>query len=155
MKNLYSLFALAILTIAVLSACSVQKQESKQSNTNNTANNEAIARQLFDHFNKHDWQSMAALYTETAEFKDPSFGKETVKQTRLQTVQKYTEMQKGMPDIRDSIVAIYPSGDKHIVVEFISTGTAPNGAKFSLPICSILTIENGFITRDFTYYDNP
>jgi ketosteroid isomerase-like protein len=70
-------------------------------------------------------------------------------------VQKYSEMQKMMPDIRDSIVAVYPSGEKNVVIEFISTGTGPDGKPFALPICSILTIENGFITRDFTYYDNP
>jgi ketosteroid isomerase-like protein len=145
---------LFLCAVAVVCSCALHKQESQQQVQQRTAN-EAIARQLFEHFNKHDWQTMAALYTETAEFKDPSFRKETVKQTRLQTVQKYSEMQKMMPDIRDSIVAVYPSGDKHVVIEFISTGTAPNGKKFSLPICSVLTIENGFITRDFTYYDNP
>ena len=58
------------------------------------------------------------------------------------------------PDIKDRIVNIYPSGDKHVVVEFISTGTAPDGTKFELPICTIFTIENGKITKDFTYFDN-
>jgi ketosteroid isomerase-like protein len=57
-------------------------------------------------------------------------------------------------NFRDSVTAMYPSGDKHVTVEFISKGTAPDGTVFELPICTILTIENGFITKDFTYYDN-
>jgi len=49
---------------------------------------------------------------------------------------------------------MYSSGDKHVIVEFISTGTAPDNSKFELPICTIFTIENKKITKDFTYYDN-
>jgi hypothetical protein len=36
----------------------------------------------------------------------------------------------------------------------VSSGTAPDSSKLELPICTILTIENGKITQDFTYYDN-
>ena len=71
-----------------------------------------------------------------------------------QIVKKYTELAELFPDVKDKIVQIYPSGDKHIIVEFISSGTAPDGLKFELPICTIFTIEKGFITKDFTYYDN-
>ncbi len=46
------------------------------------------------------------------------------------------------------------TSEKHITVESISTGTAADGSKFELPICTIFTIENGKITKDFTYYDN-
>lgn len=49
---------------------------------------------------------------------------------------------------------MYPSGENHIIVEFVSSGTAPDNSKFELPICTIFTIENGLITKDFTYYDN-
>ncbi|WP_198412578.1 nuclear transport factor 2 family protein [Kaistella antarctica] len=52
------------------------------------------------------------------------------------------------------MIQIYPSGNQHIIVEFISRGTAPDNTKFELPICTIFTIENGLITKDFTYYDN-
>ncbi len=108
----------------------------------------------FAHFNKHDWEKMAAMYTEVADFKDPSLGNGIVKQTREQTIKKYTELNQLFPDLHDEVVAIYPSGEKHIVVEFISTGTAPDQTKFELPICTIFTIENGLITKDYTYYDN-
>ena len=77
-----------------------------------------------------------------------------VKQTRQQIIDKYSELSQVFPDLYDEVIQIYPSGDKHIIVEFISTGTAPDNSKFELPICTILTIENGIITKDFTYFDN-
>jgi len=58
------------------------------------------------------------------------------------------------PDVKDEIANLYPSGDKNIIVEFVSRGTAPDNSKFDLPICTIFTIENGMITKDFTYCDN-
>jgi ketosteroid isomerase-like protein len=116
--------------------------------------NQAIIKQLYEYFNKHEWQKMADLYVEVADFKDPSFGIEITKQTRQQTIQKYTDLAKIFPDIHDEVVQIYPSGENVIVVEFVSTGTAADGTKFKLPICAIFTIENGKIAKDFTYYDN-
>ncbi|MCP4140925.1 MAG: nuclear transport factor 2 family protein [Chloroflexi bacterium] len=112
-----------------------------------------IAKSVFEHFNKHEWEKMAALYSDPADFKDPSFGQEIVKQSRKKTIEKYKEMGDIFPDLRDDVVQIYPSGGKHVVVEFISSGTAPDGTKWTLPICTIFTIENGQIIKDFTYYD--
>jgi ketosteroid isomerase-like protein len=116
--------------------------------------NEKLVKTYFEHFNNHDWKKMAEMYTETADFKDPSLGIRIVKQTQQQTIKKYSELNNVFPDLKDEIKAVYPSGDNHIVVEFISTGTAPDNSKFELPICTIFTIENGKITKDFTYYDN-
>ena len=110
--------------------------------------------QYFEHFNNHDWDSMAEMYVETAEFKDPSLGPGIVKQTREQTIKKYSELNEVFPDLHDEVIQIYPSGDTHIIVEFVSTGTTPDSSKFELPICTIFTIESGKISKDFTYYDN-
>lgn len=119
-----------------------------------TQRNEALVRRYYELFNAHRWDEMAALYAPTAEFKDPSLGPRVVPQTREQIARKYRELAGMFPDIRDTVVATYPSGDRHIIVEFVSSGTAPDGAKFELPIATILTIEDGLITHDFTYYDN-
>ena len=115
--------------------------------------NVLIAKNVYKYFNKHAWEKMAELYADPADFKDPSFGQGIVKQTRQQIAEKYKEMEEMSQDIHDEIVQIYPSGDKHVIVEFISSGTAPNGEKWVLPICTIFSIENGQITKDFTYYD--
>jgi predicted SnoaL-like aldol condensation-catalyzing enzyme len=117
-------------------------------------NNEKLVTQYFEHFNKHEWLKMANMYTEIAAFKDPSLGSGIVMQTKKQIIEKYTQLSKIFPDVHDQIVQVYTAGNNHVVVEFISTGTGPNNVKFTLPICTILTIENGLITKDFTYFDN-
>jgi len=116
--------------------------------------NEKIVRQYFEYFNNHEWARMANMYAETADFKDPSLGPGIVKQTREQIIEKYAQLNEIFPDLHDNVLQTYVSGDQHIIVEFVSTGTAPDGSKFELPICTIFTIENGMITKDFTYYDN-
>jgi ketosteroid isomerase-like protein len=117
-------------------------------------NNEKLVKEYFELFNKHDWVKMAGMYAEPAEFKDPSLGQGIVSQTREQVIAKYSQLSEMFPDLKDEIVNIYPSGEKHIIVEFKSTGTALDSTKFELPICTIFTIENGIITKDFAYYDN-
>lgn len=146
MRKINSLLALSILCLSCNS--STKKEQSS------SIENEKLVQTYFAHFNKHDWKKMAAMYATIAEFKDPSLGTGIVKQTQKQISDKYAELNAIFPDLKDSITAIYPSGDNHIVVEFISTGTAPDKTKFELPICTIFTIENGKITKDFTYYDN-
>jgi len=115
--------------------------------------NVRIAKSVFEYFNQHDWEGMSALYTDPAEFKDPSLGQGIVKQTRAQIVQKYKGLEEMSHDVRDDLLQVYPSGDRHVIVEFVSSGTAPDGTRWILPICTIFAIENGKITKDFTYYD--
>ncbi len=94
------------------------------------------------------------MYSEVSEFKDPTLGPGIVTQTRKQIIDKYSELNSMFPDLHDQVIKLYPSGDQHIIVEFVSTGTAPDSSTFELPICTIFTIENGLITKDFTYFDN-
>ena len=126
----------------------------KQSNNKVQAENEKLIRNYFELFNKHQWKALSEMYSDHAEFKDPSFGNGTVKQSRAEFVKKYAELNQTFPDLKDNVIHVYPSGDKNIIVEFLSTGTAPDQSKFELPISTIFTIENGKITKDFTYYDN-
>ncbi len=116
--------------------------------------NEARVRQYFEHFNNHAWAEMAAMYAADAQFKDPSLGTGVVTQSHEEIVAKYSSLAETFPDLKDTVVATYPSGEKHFIVEFVSSGTAPDGTAFELPICTIFTIEDGLITKDFTYYDN-
>jgi ketosteroid isomerase-like protein len=130
--------------LLLLTACSysLQRDESRI----------AAAKKVFEAFNNHNWKAMADLYSDSALFLDPSFGKEYVSKTRMETIKKYSEMQKMFPDIHDTVKTIYPSGQT-VIIEFISTGTAPDGTKFTLPITSILTFKDGLIVKDATYYD--
>ncbi len=115
---------------------------------------EAFIKQYFEYFNQHNWEKLANLYADKAEFKDPTLGKGIVLQTREQTMKKYATLSDLFPDLQDKVINTYASGDKHLIVEFISSGTGPDQVKFELPICTIFTIENGLITKDFTYFDN-
>lgn len=142
MKNL--LFSLIVV---VSMACQNEKS------ADNTAANKAIIETYYTHFNKHDWQKMAEMYADTAEMKDPAYGNKVVKMTPAEIQKKYEELNKTIPDVKDSVVSMYHSGD-NVIVEFVSTGTAPDNSKFELPICTIFEIKNGKITKDFTYYDN-
>ena len=138
-----------ILTITFLTSCTEDNDFSKQQEQN-----QKIVEQYFEHFNNHEWQKMAEMYFETAEFKDPSLGEGIVKISRPEMIEKYSELNQIFPDLKDKVVQIYPSGEKNIIVEFVSSGTAPDDSKFELPICTIFTIDNGKITKDFSYFDN-
>ncbi len=138
-----------LLTTLTIISCNNKNQK----NTTHEEN-EKIVKQYFEHFNNHEWTKMANMYSETSEFKDPSLGQGIIKQTRQQIIDKYSELNKVFPNLHDNVIQIYPSGDKHIIVEFVSSGTEPDNSKFELSICTILTIENGIITKDFSYFDN-
>lgn len=120
----------------------------------NSTANEKLVNQYFEHFNKHEWAKLSEMYRENAEFKNPSLGLGIVKQTRQQFVKKYADLQSVFPNLKDRVVHIYASGEKNRIVEFISTGTAEDRFQLELPICTIFTIENGKITKDFIYDDN-
>ncbi|WP_395053224.1 nuclear transport factor 2 family protein [Flavobacterium sp.] len=142
---------LATLIIATFLVISCNKPKTT---VMKTTDKEELVKTYFEHFNKHDWEKTAAMYVENADFKDPTLGAGIVKQTHKQIIDKYSDLNNVFPDLNDKVIAIYPSGDNHIIVEFVSSGTAPDNSKFELPICTIFTIENGLITKDFTYFDN-
>jgi ketosteroid isomerase-like protein len=143
-----------ILIFSVLFLFFSCKKEEEKIIKIDTTENEKIAKQLFVEFNKHDWQKMANLYIENAEFKEPGSKMKLHKKSREQIVKEYSELQMMFPDVQDSLVAIYPSGKNNVIVEFVAKGTNPDKTKFELPICTIFTIENGKITKDYTYFDN-
>jgi ketosteroid isomerase-like protein len=112
-----------------------------------------IIHTYFTYFNQHRWADMASMYVDTVEIRDPSLGQNLVNMHRAAILKKYETMGNDLPDVRDSIVNEYYSGN-HAVVEFISKATGPDGKKFELPICTIFAIQDGKIIKDLTYYDN-
>ncbi len=127
---------------------------SKQTNSSQTEQSVKTVKKLFDNFNQHDWQAMASLYADDAQFKDPSLGQTVIVQNRAQIQEKYRALNALFTDITDSIDQLYTSDEHTVIVEFVSKGTAPDSTTFRLPICSIFTIQDGQIIKDFTYYDN-
>ena len=145
MKTFFSILLCGLL----LAACNNKTNEPVK---DPAADNQKVITRLFEHFNKHEWEKMAALYIDSAEFKDPAYGLKTVKQSRKFIADHYQQLNTFMPDISVTNVLLYPSGDKHVVAEFVSVGTS-GSMKIELPICTIFTIDNGMITKDYTYYD--
>jgi ketosteroid isomerase-like protein len=119
----------------------------------NALNAEDFAKKYFETFNDHKWQELYAYYAGDAEFLDPSLGTKPVKQTKAQFIEKYTNLGIVFPDLKDKVSKVYQN-NQNIIVEFTSSGTGPDSVKFESPMCAILTVENGKITRDATYYDN-
>jgi ketosteroid isomerase-like protein len=140
------------LSVFVLTFCSLscQQKQAPQSQGNDLA---PLVRQYFDYFNQHDWEKMAGMYADSASFLDPSFGVEKVKQSHAEIVTKYQQLQEAIPDVKDEIVQLYPSGPDCIIVEFLASGTGPDGQLFKMPICAILKFKAGKIVEDLTYYD--
>ncbi|MDR3366663.1 MAG: nuclear transport factor 2 family protein [Prevotellaceae bacterium] len=141
--------ALLVSALVLTASCAEKNAHSEQA-----AKNEQAVKQYFDHFNSHDWQKMADMYADNAEFKDPSAGKEIVAMSKPEIVAKYSELAEVFPDLKNNVIQTYPSGDTHVVVEFVTVGTAADGSALELPICTIFAFENGKIAKDFSYYDN-
>lgn len=125
-------------------ACLLTGCEKNQTNLN-------VTRKIFDAFNAHDWHGMLSHYADSATFEDPEFA--TPVHGRATIEQHHRELHAMFPDIRDSIRTITTAPNK-VVIEFISTGTTPNGQQFALPICTVLTFHNGKVIHDATYYSN-
>jgi predicted SnoaL-like aldol condensation-catalyzing enzyme len=140
------------ISLFTLISCNNPKQQNSN-NRDNSATNKAIVEQYYKHFNSHEWKKMADMYIEEPEMKDPSYGIKNVKVTKAAIEKKYSELNQMIPDVHDKVINMYHSGD-NVTVEFESSGTAPDGSKFILPICTIFEIKNGKITKDLTYYDN-
>ncbi|MFT3822323.1 MAG: nuclear transport factor 2 family protein [Chitinophagaceae bacterium] len=143
-----------IIAALLLSLAACNSQPAVPVNTDDgSAASIQVAQNMFAAFNRHDWKAMAGYYSNPASFLDPSYGKSFVTQSRDSVIAKYTGLQQMLPDVKDSIISIFARGNK-VSVEFISSGTLPDGQKFTLPISTVLTIKDSLIVSDATYYDN-
>ena len=118
--------------------------------TNQEKQNRSIALAVFEAFNAHDWQKMASYHHHNVVLEDPSQSEPIIGSAEIPS--KYAGYAEYIPDIQDKVIQLY-AVENHVVIEFISHGTTIEGDPFYLPICTIMTIEDGKITRDATYYN--
>ncbi len=113
--------------------------------------NEKTIRKLFESFNQHNWQAMADCYADTALFLDPALGLTPITLTKADIIAKYAEMEKEIPDIRDSVLLVVTKQNQ-VWVEFISKGKYNDSLQIYLPIATHFTLLNGKVIKDNTYY---
>lgn len=126
----------------VLTACASPGPQSRDHIAGETRK---VATGIFEAFNTHDWQKMESFYADSVLLQDPAYPPGKKGKAGM------SDFYKSVPDIHDAVQHIFVDGNV-AVVEFVSTGTM-NGQKFSLPICTVLTVEDGLVVRDNTYYD--
>lgn len=107
------------------------------------------AQQLVDArfatFNRHDLDGIVKLYAPEAVLTSPGFC--TPRQGQEGARRSYGDLFKAYPDISDEVVSYVAEGD-HIAVQFVV-----HLGKYSAPLATFLTVKDGLIVRDDTYYD--
>jgi steroid delta-isomerase-like uncharacterized protein len=119
-----------------------------------------VAIKWFELVNKHDTISLAALYSSHAEIISPNW--EGVKTGTDEITHVYARYFTSTPDLKHTISNIIAT-DTVVIVEYIFAGTLLNpeantpkymrGKKYSLNACTILSIRDGKITKQQTYFD--
>ncbi|MEJ8801869.1 nuclear transport factor 2 family protein [Pontibacter sp. H249] len=120
-----------------------------------------VMQQMFEAFNKHDLEAMAALYADDAVFTSPEMIEP--KKGKAAVAEIYGPLFEMAPDVQDEVKHYIYNGKDEIAVEFLSKGTVENigpndpphmkGKEFELKIFCRLKVKDGKIIEDVTYYD--
>jgi len=136
------------LTLVFLSPANVTLAEGKSEETRQ------IILALFEAFNHHDTEALVALYSEDARILSPGdnaprFGREVVREI-------YDGHFENIPGVHDAVQNIIAEGNRGSV-EFIASWIQPTdddpNARGNLRIASFITVKNGKIIQDITYFD--
>jgi ketosteroid isomerase-like protein len=115
---------------------------------------EQVIRSLFEAFNRHDTDALVTLYsTEAILFSpgdsEPQIGHEAVREI-------YQDHFDNIPGVHDAVQNIVAAGERG-AVEFIASWEQPSAddpnARGNLRIASFITVKNGKIVKDVTYFD--
>ena len=116
-----------------------------------------IAREMFESFNKRDWNKMRSLmhadYTYTGSDGEVQRGAEA----GLAVAQMFAT---AMPDAKVTIGHIHAAGNVAIT-EFTGSGTqtgpfmdiSPTGRKVTMPVCNVIEIRDGKVVAEREYMD--
>jgi ketosteroid isomerase-like protein len=111
----------------------------------------AVVRERFAAVGRHDLEAIVALYAKEAVETSPAFcrdrtGPEGARQT-------YAELFQAFPNITDDVITYVVDGDR-VAVQFVARSRRPDGTfAFEVPLANFLTVKNGRIVRDETYFD--
>ena len=129
-------------------------QPNKVAAKNTSDQTRQIVAALFEAFNRQDVEVLVALYSEDTRIVSPG---DTVARIGQEVVREiYQGHFDNIPGVHDAVQNIVTEGDR-AAVEFIATWDQPTeddpGARGSLRIATFITVLNGKITEDITYYD--
>ncbi|HEY0626998.1 MAG TPA: nuclear transport factor 2 family protein [Allosphingosinicella sp.] len=108
-----------------------------------------VLQDVFAAFNRHDAAAVASYYADDAVIISPDFCGEKIGPAFVR--ENYAGYFGAFPDAHDQVLSMIEQGDT-VAVEFVFTGTA-GGQKVRTPISSFVTVKNGKIVRDVTYFD--
>jgi len=140
-----------ILTFLVIASMFQADNASAEDNSEETRQ---IVVALFEAFNQHDVEALVELYSQDSRIVspgdiEPRIGHEVVREI-------YRGHFDNIPGVHDAVQNIVAEGDR-AAVEFIATWEQPTeedpGARGSLRIATFITVRNGKIAEDITYYD--
>ena len=119
-----------------------------------SAETKKVILALFEAFNRHDTAALVELYAEDAQILSPG---DTQPRYGLEVVREiYDGHFDNIPGVHDAVQTIITDGDQG-AVEFIASWDQPTEdnptARESLKIASFITVKNGKIIKDITYFD--
>ena len=113
---------------------------------------EAVVKKRFEATARHDVDAIAALYAADAVETSPGFC--AVRQGPAGARKTYADLFHDVPTIEDEVTNFVVDGN-HVAVQFIARARKPDGSiAFAVPLANFLTVENGRIVRDDTYFDS-
>ena len=138
-------FAATLLAIS-LSACHTT---APATHGNGEANTMQFVEDLFETFNTHNSQALAAFYTEDARVISPENCTPTIGRNAIAA--NYQALFDEIPDVYDALETVVIEGDK-VALTFTASSKI-EGRAFELPIAAFMTLEGGLISEDKVYFD--
>ena|ERR1700719_1070838 len=139
-----------VLSVVFLLNLGISVVAQTPSTSSLSSDNEKVIRSLFDAFNRHDVEGLAALYAPDAylmssDFSEPRHGPDGVRKT-------YSELFSQFPQIHDEVKTLIVKGDD-AAVEFVSTWAANgNLPSRKLAIATFFKFKEGKIISDISYF---
>ncbi len=129
-------------------------QAHNASANDNSEETRQIVVALFEAFNRHDVEALVALYSEDTKIVSPGDIEPRIGPGVVREI--YQGHFDNIPGVHDAVQNIVAEGNR-AAVEFIATWEQPTeddpGARGSLRIATFITVRNGKIAEDITYYD--
>jgi steroid delta-isomerase-like uncharacterized protein len=126
--------------------------------------NTAIVRDLFDAFNNHDLDRVAAMVSE--DFVLADFAAESQVFRGLQGIRQWLQIfLTALPDANTEFTNVVADGENWVFTEFVGQGThtgplvgpagniPPTGRRIEFPVGELMRVEEGKFTLVHVYYD--